>query len=155
MKKTSKTLAIILCCIGAINIVGILFCVGVILKLKFDPTVYNWQLAQDKSQITHLYVVDAKFPSDYEIIKEISLDKKDEFVDDIISIEYKKYGWNPHTTNGLCFVIKYQNQDYDIISSYEPERVYYNDDTKKFSSTFSWLECDDEVFQDLIAKYME
>ena len=130
-----------------------------LLFVSCDTDVYHWEFLQDESEIVGLYIVDAESPSKYEIMKEIPLTRKEELFKDITSLNYHKYGWNLHTTHGLCFVIKFLNEEYDIISYYEPMHVVWNEPDKHFpterlSETISWLKCDKNEFDQLINKYM-
>jgi len=122
-----------------------------------DDTIYHWEFQQDQSEIIGLYIVDAETSKEFEIIKEIPLEKKEELINDITNIEYKKYGWDPHDANGTCFVIKYRNEEYDIISWIEPSHYYWKeyDGERRLTGYISWLECDKNEFEQLIKKWNE
>ena len=124
-----------------------------LLLCSCDKTVYHWELLHDESEIVGIYIVEAENPYDYEIIKEISLDKKGDLISDIRALDYRKYSWFMHDTSGLCFVIKYKNYENDVISAKEPTHVIINGARRE--RMFSWLECDEEAFSALIEKYME
>ena len=124
-----------------------------LLLCSCDKTVYHWELQQDESKIAEIYIVDANGPRKYAVIKEISLDKKKELVSEICSLKYQKYGFNLHNTSGLCFVIIFENQEYDIISYKEPMHVLIENGEK--SALISWLECDYDEFSALIEKYLQ
>ena len=123
-----------------------------------DAQVHHWKFQQDSADIDGLYIVDAENPYNYEIIKEIPLEKYDELLDDIKSLEYRKYGWNLHTTWGMCFVVKYSSGEYDIISWWEPMHLVWEEPKDVFSNThliakISWLKCNEKQFNELIEKY--
>ena len=136
-----------------------IICLVCILSLcSCDNQVYHWIFQQDCSEIIGLYIVDADNPYTYEIITDIPLEKRNEFLHDIETLEYKKYGWNLHTTWGICFVVKYQNEEYDIISWWEPMHLNWkepndNSSNKNLVATISWLKCDEDKFNELIEKY--
>ncbi len=133
-----------------------LFCI--LFLVGCDNQKYYWEFGQDRSEIVSLYVVEAEDPYNYEIITEIPLEKRDELLDDIEDLEYKKYGWNLHTTWGMCFVVKYQNGEYDIISWWEPMNLIWEEPSnsssdKNLVAIISWLKCDEKQFNELIEKY--
>ena len=141
----------------------ILFALLAVMSLLFsscETTVYRWEFYQDGSQVDGAYIVNANSPEDYEIIKEISPKLLNQLMEDIKSIEYKKYGWNLHETNGKCFVIKFVSGEYDIISWYEPMHFILNDNQgdkaleEELKGIMSWLKCDKEVFDNLIEQYL-
>ena len=127
---------ILIFCLSVYIILPVGFITYAILSVKLDKTVYCWEFNQEISQINNLYIVDATNSEDYYIIKEISLDKSLEFIEDITSLEYKKYGWNLHTINGLCFVVMFKNGEYDIISDHEPMHVTWQEPNKHFSTAY-------------------
>ena len=123
-----------------------------------DNQIYHWQFQQDRSEIDSLYVVKAENPYNYEVITEIPFEKRNELLDDIENLEYKRYGWNLHTTCGMCFVVKYQNGEYDIISWWEPMNLIWEESrdassNKNLVAVISWLKCDEKQFNQLIEKY--
>ncbi len=120
-----------------------------------DNKTYYWEFSQESSQVEALYIVEAGGLYEYEIIKEIPIEKKKEVFDDIKEIAYKKYGTNLVTTRGWCFVIKYKNEDYDIISYIEPEKVVKTDESDTgWDSRISWYKCDRGELYDVIIKYL-
>ena len=140
------------------RIIIIMCIISVLLLTGCDSNTYHWEFYQEQSQIVGLYIVDAENPNEYEIIQEIPLERSQELINDIKSLDYKTYGWNLHNTHGLCFVIQFQNGEYDIISYYEPMHVVWrgpNKDhpQKELSGTISWLKCDKKEFDILIEKY--
>jgi hypothetical protein len=82
-------------------------------------------------------------------------------LEDIKSLEFEKYfGMDPGEPSGMCFVIKYQDEAYDIISYYEPMQVVWVGPNEHFpnrqqTGLFFWLKCDYDVFNGLINKYMK
>ena len=129
-----------------------LFCVGC------DSEVCHWVFNQEKTQIEAIYIVEAESPYQYEIIRELSPISYDIFMDDIKNLEYKRYRYNLHTTNGLCFVVMYKNGEYDIISYYEPQHVVVvgiNEESgsRRYDGKISWLKCEKSIFDSLIDKY--
>ena len=136
----------------------ILICSFVFILCGCENQIFHWEFGQDCSKIIGLYVVEAENPYNYETITEIPFNKRDELLDDIESLEYKKYGWNLHTTWGTCFIIKYENEEYDIISWWEPMHLVWessndNSSNKKLVAMISWLKCDEKQFNELIEKY--
>ena len=138
-----------------------IICIVLILLLTgcySDSNVYHWEIYQVQSQIKGIYIVDAESPSKYEIINEISLEKSEELIKDIKKLDYKTYGRKRHTTSGMCFVIQFQNGEYDIISYHEPMHVVWQGPNKDYPEKElkprrSWLKCSKKEFDTLIEKY--
>ena len=133
--------------------------ISTLFLVSCNNQVYQWEFKQDRYEIVGIYVVEANDPYNFEIITEIPMEKTDEFIRDIENLEYKKYGWNLHNTYGTCFVVKYQNEEYDIISWWEPMHLIWEDQensysNKKLVATISWLKCNEKQFNELIEKYM-
>lgn len=126
-----------------------------------DKSIHHWEFGQGEEQIVGLYIVDAETSMEYEIIKEIPLNEKEALLEDIKGLEFEKYfGMDPGEPCGMCFVIKYQDGAYDIISYFEPMQVVWKEPDEHFpnryqTSLFFWLRCDYDEFNGLINKYMK
>ena len=126
-----------------------------------DKSIHHWEFGQEEEQIAGIYIVEAESSRDYEIVKEIPLSEKEALLEDIKSLEFEKYfGMDPGEPSGMCFVIKYQDEAYDIISYYEPMQVVWVGPNEHFpnrqqTGLFFWLKCDYDEFNGLINKYMK
>ena len=116
-------------------------------------TVYYWEFEYDYSQVAEISIVEANGPRNYEVFKNLDLTLSKELMEKIEAIEFKKYGSNPYTVSGLCFLIEYQNGDYDIISHKEPMHCKLIDG--EIEACFSWYRCDEESFNELINEYVD
>ena len=63
----------------------------------------------------------------------------------------RRYGTNLADPYGKCFMIVFENGNYDILSQTEPKHFRYNG--AKLMSYNSWLRCDKTQFEELMQKY--
>ena len=67
----------------------------------------------------------------------------------------KKYGTNLKTPSGYCFLIVFENGDYDVISKNESKHFRYDLASKQIKGYNSWLRCSEPaLFDKLIDKYL-
>ena len=64
----------------------------------------------------------------------------------------KRYGPNLSSPSGKCFLIVFENGEYDIISQKESKHFKYNDED--ILAYNSWLYCNENEFNELINKYL-
>lgn len=115
---------------------------------------YHWELHQDMCNIANIYIVEADNEREFKIKKSVSLEKKDELLKDIISIDYKKeLAMDPGHPGGLCFVIEYIDSNYEIISCNYPKYCEVEDGVVK-NSTMDFYVYEEENFIVIINKYM-
>jgi len=116
---------------------------------------YTWEFEQDASNVKEIKIIDATSEYSYSVIQDIDVELADELYNDITSLEMKRYGTNLSHPNNLCFLVVFENGEYDIVSSREPKHCRYNEEFDKIMPHNSWLCCDQEEFDALINKYLE
>ena len=131
----------------------ILFCVVILCSGCKDNTIYHWEFEKDASCVTKIEIVEAKNEYRYTVIQELDLDVIEQLYGDIVNLEMTKYGGNLSHPSGKCFVISFENNEYDIISVRESKRMRYDEDDN-FIGYNSRFKCNEEQFEALIEKYM-
>ena len=119
-----------------------------------DDKTYHWEFDYSQEQIVEIKIVefDNYYENEYSIIKEVERQYVPELYSDIQKLEMRRYGTNLSHPSGYCFIITFDNGEYDVISSKEPKRCRYFDG--KISGYNSWLCCNKETFENLINKYL-
>ena len=149
-KKRIIIIAVFICALPYI-----LFALFLLFLFLFpDKKIYHYELNQEKGEIVNIYIVDAQNEIEFEIIEFINLDRKDEFLNDVLEINYKKvFGMDPGHPSGLCFVIEYDCGNYEIISErYPRDCIIENGNPRSYRHT--WYRCDSDDFNLLISKYL-
>ena len=145
-----------------IIVYGIILFISVIASIIFlvitvtinSKKRYHWELHQDMCNIANIYIVEADNEEEFKIKKSISLEKKDELLKDITSIDYKKIlAMDPGHPSGLCFVIEYVNGNYEIISKRYPKYCEVEDGIV-INYTMHFYICEEEDFLEIVNKYM-
>lgn len=131
----------------------ILFCVVMLCSGCKDNTIYHWEFEKDASCVTKIEIVEAKNAYRYTVIKELDLDTIEQLYDDVANLEMTRYGGSLKHPTRKCFVITFENGEYDIISAIESKHVRYNEDGR-FVGRNSRFICNAEQFDALIEKYM-
>ena len=131
----------------------ILFCVIILCSGCKDNTIYHWEFEKDASCVTKIEIVEAEDAYTYTTIREVDLHLVTNLYEDIQNLEMTYYGPNLKHPTGKCFVIHFENSEYDIVSAVEPKRMRYDEDGY-FVGYNSWYECNEEQFDALIEKYM-
>ena len=131
----------------------ILISICLILCVGCDNRVYYWEFAQESSLVKEFKIVDSTGDLKHTVIGIIDIELIDEFYSDIASLEMNKYGWNLATPTGLCFMIVFENEDYDLIAFKESKHHRY--ENGQLISYNSWLRCNLEEFDKLINKYLK
>ena len=121
-----------------------------------DNEIYHWEFEQGYEKVAKIQIVEFRDPqSGFVIVKELDIGLVETLYRDIQSLEMERYGTNLSSPSGYCFVIKYENGNYDIIAKKESKHVKYNDEGKPVEYN-SWLCCvDEEQFDKLIDKYLD
>ena len=132
-----------------------------------NKTIYHWEFNYGYEEISQVKIVEIiDFASNYReetdlalaegiycrVIKEIDLSLAEEVYNDIKNIEMRRYFPSPTNPTGKCFLIIFDNGEYDIISQWESKHFIYWDEG--LSSYISWLCCDESVINELINKYL-
>lgn len=90
---------------------------------------------------------------DFRVIKEIDLKYAKEICEDIESLTFRTYGPSLLSPYDKCFLIVFDNGEYDIIAQKESKHFkYVNGEIQAFNS---WLFCEENEFDLLISKYLE
>ena len=116
--------------------------------------VYHWEFNYDTAEIKEIKIVGivCSAPLEYETIKEIDLELAEEICNDISKLEMKKYGTNLASHSGKCFLIVFNNGEYDLISRKEPSHFKFAD--SMLVGYTSWMYFDENEFSFLIDKYL-
>ena len=146
-------------------ILGIIYIIAIICVIIFisidSKKQYHFELHQSEDEIASIFVADIqnrneKDGYEYVIINNISLDRKEELLNDIYSINYYKRGFSmePGHPHGLSIIIKYNNDCYEIISeNYPCYCVIENDEL--VNRYFTAYRCNTDEFDSFISKYKE
>ena len=118
-----------------------------------DKKVYHWEFNYSYEEISQLKIVEIIDELNYREVQQIDLSLAAEVYDDIMNIEMKRYGTNLSSPYGLCFLIVFENGDYDIISQRESKHFKYSDED--ILGYNSWLYCNEIEFDELINKYLD
>ena len=122
---------------------------------------HHFELHQSEDEIASIFVADIqrrneKNGYEYIIINNVSLDRKEELLNDIYSINYNKmkFAMEPGHPHGLCIIIKYNNDSYEIISEKYPcYCVIENEElTNRY---FTIYICNSDEFDSFVSKYKE
>lgn len=117
-----------------------------------DDTIHRWDFEYEVADITEIKIINASGAFTYSVEKELNIDLAPELFADIMNLRMKEYGFNLSHPYGLCFLIRFNSGEYDIISQEEP--IHYRYDGEEIRAYSSWLCCDEKEFNALIDKYM-
>jgi len=120
--------------------------------VRCDNNVYYWEFNYSHEEINKICIVESFGRGDYNIIQEIALSLSEEIYNDVKSIEMKKYWPNFSDPYGKSILIVFNNGEYDIISLIESKHYKYRGE--EILAYNSWLECDENEFNELINKYL-
>ena len=112
----------------------------------------SWEFQYEPASVKEIKLVEVDGEHGLSVVKEIDISYANELFLDISKIDWKVYGPNLATPRGICFMIVFDNGDYDIISYYEPKHCSFDEDGVLHEYN-SWLCCDNEVFQTILDKY--
>ena len=117
-----------------------------------DNNVYYWEFNYSYEEIVQIKIIEMIDGFDYREIQEIDLSLSEQIYNDIMNIEMKKYGTNLSSPSGKCFLIVFENGEYDIISQRESKHFKYKgEDILAYNS---WLYCNENEFNEVINKYL-
>ena len=123
------------------------------LLISCNANTYHWKFEKETSEVVKIEIVDAEDAYTYTVIKELDLTLIAELYADIENLEMTRYGTNLKHPCEKCFLITFQNNEYDIISATEPKHVRYDEDNDLVGYN-SWFKCNQEQFDALLEKYM-
>ena len=141
-----KKLLITFC---VISVIVVLIQVGACFSKK-----EHWIISQEITSVKEIKIIEATNAYEYEIIAEIDIALAKELYTDIESLEMKKYGFTLSHPYDRCFLIVFENGEYDIISKRESSRFKYEDGELRCFN--SWLMVHSEKdFDAMIEKYLK
>lgn len=117
-----------------------------------NDKIYYWEFTFDYDHVEEIKIIEASASDEYSVVKELDIKLADQLYTDIKSLEMRRYGTNLSHPSGLCFLIVFDNGEYDIIARKESKHYRYDGD--KILGYNSWLRCDETQFDILINKYM-
>lgn len=117
-----------------------------------NNNIYYWEFNYSYEEVNQIKIIEITDDLDYREIQEIDLSLTEEIYDDIMNIEMKRYGPNLSSPSGKCFLIIFENGEYDIISQTESKHFKYNNG--EILGYNSWLYCNENEFNELIKKYL-
>ena len=132
----------------------ILFCVVMLCSGCKDNTIYHWEFEKDASCVTKIEIVEAENAYTYTVIKELDIDVIEQLYIDIESLEMTRYGGSLLHPHGKCYLITFEDGEYDLISIFESTHVHYNEEGR-LMGRISRFKCNKEKFDALIEKYMD
>ena len=119
-----------------------------------DKETYRWEFNYSNDEVSQIMIIEIVDElEEYRVLKEIDLEQAQEVYEDIRSIRMRRYGTNLSAPSGKCFLIMFDNGEYDIISQKESKHFRYNDGD--ITGYNSWLCCDQSEFDVLINKYLD
>lgn len=119
------------------------------------PINREYALHHNAEEIKEIFIVDAESSEEYSIIKEISIDKKEKLLSGLSKVRYTFHHSPPHNyTYGIGFLIIYNDNSYDIITSIGANYVYYNKDGEADASYISFTLANSE-FDHLVIEYLK
>jgi len=160
MKKIFKVIGIIYAVCTVIYIGVSVF--AVLFILMESRKTYYWDFEYEADDIKEIKIVEVVGYPEFSVVKEINIVHADELYSEIASLEMKVYGTNLSEPFDKCFLIVFENGEYDIISKIESQHYKYNYGSSKYYEYdelvphHSWRECRDyDQFDALINKYLE
>ena len=124
----------------------------VLLSLVGCNEIYHWEFNYSYEEVDQIKIIEMIDDLDYREIQEIDLSLYEQIYNDIMNIEMKRYGTNLSSPSGKCFLIVFENGEYDIISKQESKHFKYKgEDILAYNS---WLYCNENEFNELINKYL-
>lgn len=121
-----------------------------------DNTVYYWEFEQNCSYVTAIRIIDTEDGYVYDVVKELDLQLVEKLYEDVQKLEMEKYGPSLNAPHGYCFLIAFDNGDYDVISKTESKHFKYDLDSGRMQGYNSWLRCTDRaLFDELINQYLD
>lgn len=141
--------------LAIICVSGPLHVLAVIIDKNTSTTNGDYGLQQSQDQIVAMYIVDAVSASDYEVLKEIPLSKKETLIKSLNNLSYyEESTFNKYpNTYGIGFLIQYSDGGYDIVSRIHPcNCVIESGEIARYSSK-NVLNQYDYLFEQLIYEY--
>lgn len=151
-KKKKKTVTIIISLVIGYFIVNIIL---LFTMLNDNKGSYKWELNQSINEIKQICIVDAKNETEFEIIKDISIEKISDFIDSYNNIVYEfKSSTRSGHSRGIGFLIIYNDDCYDIITSSHPYYCIIKEG-KAVPWVYGYCYGPNENFGKLLIKYLQ
>ena len=153
MKKRVPLIGIVFAMCFVLCVIAVVAVISIVSKT--EKQIHYWEFEYSTTDIKEIKIIKMLGSEiSYSVIKEIDLERINECIFDIKALEFKKYGTNLAHPYDLCFLIVFEDGNYDIISKKEPKHYKYTDG--KLSAYNSWLKCRDyDQFDELINKYLK
>ncbi len=149
--SASKNTKLILIVFSCYFVLIFCLCLSFILA-NCGRKVYHWDFNYDYDKIKEIKIIEMVGEVEFNVIKEIDLDLSKELYEDILNLDMHRYGTNLCELMGRCFLIVFDNGEYDIISQKEPKHFKYNG--ANIEAYNSWLYSSEEEFEALLNKYL-
>lgn len=119
---------------------------------------YYWEFEKDYTHVTEIKIVVSPngegFDIDnYKVLKEIHVDSVEEVYDDVTSITMTRYYGSLGSPAGMCLLIKFDNEEFDVIARRESKHYRY-DENGTIIGYNSWLSSNSDDFYSVIEKYL-
>ena len=77
---------------------------------------FRWEFLYEFDYVKEIKLIEMYDEYNYSVIKEIDITLAEELYIDISSLEMTRYGMNLSAPYGICFLVIFENGEYDIIS---------------------------------------
>ena len=149
-----------------INIYKLLVIIlSVIMSIVFTFFVFNYSLLskqytlnKDVNNISRICIINESADEDFKIVKEVDLDRINEFLDDLKHITYlfnfkKMFKHSKEKTENYSFLIEYSDGSYEIISRANPRYIITGNEIQVISK-YKYYVCINDDFTKLVVKYL-
>ena len=111
----------------------------------------TWEFQHEEARVAGIKLVEMQDDLTYSVVKEPDTSCASELFAQIDALDWKSYGPDLKSPSDMCFLIVYDNGEYDLLSHCEPRNYQYQNGKIVISS--SWLCCDEEEFKQLVLSY--
>ena len=110
----------------------------------------HYEFEYDIEKVQNIEIVEAESAREYTVLKVLSIDEKQDFLDDFSKIKFGRNIGDPEfVVYGKAFKINYIDGTYEIICSKWAEYVTQEEIKEKN------IYCSEEIFNELIKKYSD
>lgn len=119
---------------------------------------YYWEFEKDYTRVAEIKIIVTPYGEsfdmdNYKVLKEIDISYAEEIYDDINSITMTRYHGSLISPSGLCVLIKFDNEEFDVIARIESKHYRY-DENGTIIGYNSWLTSDSDDFYSVIENYL-
>jgi hypothetical protein len=122
---------------------------SLILTTLTGCTENSYPFKEPIDEIKHIEIVSVESSLDFTVIKTLSEEEKNVFIEQFKKIKFQDYLGDPPEVYGDAIKITYQNGLYEMICSYAAEYV------ENGVIQFRWKACDEKVFNELIENFLK